>query len=79
VHSLLSKLPEQLPLEALISDATDLFLQYPPSSLKVTREQERSYMQSLKRRALAVTFWALTTTAAVWYVYSHFTNVYRWI
>lgn len=34
IHSLLSKIPRQLPLEALIADAQDLFLQFPPSRLK---------------------------------------------
>lgn len=31
IHMLLSKLPDNLPLEALISDAQDLFTKYPPS------------------------------------------------
>uniref|UniRef100_A0A914UIN1 Rab-GAP TBC domain-containing protein n=1 Tax=Plectus sambesii TaxID=2011161 RepID=A0A914UIN1_9BILA len=34
IHSLLSKLPRQMPLEALIADAQDLYLQFPPSRLR---------------------------------------------
>lgn len=33
VHGLLSKIPQDLPFEQLISKAGDLYLQYPPSDL----------------------------------------------
>lgn len=33
LHCLLSKIPDNLPYEKLISDAGDLFLQYPPTQL----------------------------------------------
>jgi hypothetical protein len=33
LHCLLSKIPDNLPFEKLISDAGDLFLQYPPTQL----------------------------------------------
>jgi len=46
VHGFLSKPPSNLPLEALISDAQDLFVEYPPSMLKelnvaLKKEQDR--------------------------------------
>ena len=31
IHSLLSKIPEDLPMEQLVTKAGDLFVQYPPS------------------------------------------------
>ena len=34
VHSLLSKIPPDLPFEALIVRAGDLFVQYPPKALE---------------------------------------------
>jgi hypothetical protein len=34
IHSLLSKLPHHFPLEALIADAQDLYLQFPPNKLQ---------------------------------------------
>ena len=34
VHSLLSKIPDDLPFELLITQAGDLFIQYPPNVLE---------------------------------------------
>lgn len=45
VHHFLSKLPPNLPMEQLISDAGDLFLQFPPESLG--KEALRHYHESL--------------------------------
>lgn len=45
VHHFLSKLPPNLPIEQLISDAGDLFLQFPPESLG--KEALRHYHESL--------------------------------
>ncbi|XP_070576069.1 TBC1 domain family member 20-like [Ptychodera flava] len=44
VHSLLSKIPQDLPFEHLISRAGDLFVQYPPSAL--AKEAQLQYKQS---------------------------------
>ncbi|KAJ8041605.1 TBC1 domain family member 20 [Holothuria leucospilota] len=44
VHSLLSKIPQNLPLEKLIVDAGDLFVQYQPSQL--AKEARLYYKQS---------------------------------
>ncbi|XP_077982869.1 TBC1 domain family member 20-like [Glandiceps talaboti] len=44
VHSLLSKIPQDLPFENLISRAGDLFVQYPPSAL--AKEAQLLYKQS---------------------------------
>jgi len=35
VHSLLSKIPDDLPFELLITQAGDLFIQYPPNVLEL--------------------------------------------
>ncbi len=35
IHSFLSKIPDDMPLAALISDAEDLFVAYPPSKLEL--------------------------------------------
>jgi len=34
VHSLLSRMPDDLPFELLITQAGDLFIQYPPNVLE---------------------------------------------
>ena len=39
IHSLLSKIPNNLPFETLVSHAGDLFIQYPPSELLPEAEQ----------------------------------------
>ncbi|XP_002736159.2 TBC1 domain family member 20-like [Saccoglossus kowalevskii] len=44
VHSLLSKIPQDLPFENLISRAGDLFVQYPPTAL--AKEARLQYKQS---------------------------------
>lgn len=36
LHGLLSKIPEDLPLETVVTDATDLFARFPPSKLTAT-------------------------------------------
>ncbi|XP_051551050.1 TBC1 domain family member 20-like isoform X2 [Myxocyprinus asiaticus] len=42
VHHLLSRIPEDLPYETLISQAGDLFVQFPPSELAREAVQQRS-------------------------------------
>ena len=45
VHSLLSKMPDDLPFEQLISHAGDLFVQYPPKAL--AKEAEEHYQMQV--------------------------------
>jgi len=52
VHGFLSKPPANLPLEALISDAQDLFVEYPPSMLKelnVALKKEQARLMKLSQ------------------------------
>ena len=43
IHSLLSKIPNDLPLEQLVTRAGDLFIQYPPQQLA---DEARCYRYS---------------------------------
>ena len=40
VHSLLSKIPDDLPFEYLASYAGDLFIQFPPEELALEAEEQ---------------------------------------
>ncbi|VDP05389.1 unnamed protein product [Soboliphyme baturini] len=72
IHSLLSKLPVDLPYEALVQDAVNLYAQYPPSTLKTIRADEQV---NVARKVVTRT-WPVVTcfTVAVfaWYLYKVF-------
>ena len=40
IHSLLSKIPDDLPFEMLIVRAGDLFIQFPPEQIEIEAEQD---------------------------------------
>lgn len=84
VHGLLSKMPKNLPLEALISDAQDLFVQYPPSKLpelkrlmQETRRARRRFAIDAKQSGVKMVVWSVAAVAAAYYMYNHYSNVFK--
>lgn len=82
VHGLLSKMPKNLPLEALISDAQDLFVQFPPSKLPElkrrmieSRRKERKRLFSINSPQMFV--WSFAAAAAAFYVYNHYPQMFK--
>ena len=54
VHSLLSKIPDDLPFELLISQAGDLFIQYPPNVLEHEADVQYRRLDELHCRFLII-------------------------